>query len=227
MKTKKLLVVTFSLGLIPLGLCCVPRVIRPDGYKRIEVTTILGDVSFSVPSRWLEPRSRLRLSKEELLAANNDNSEWGYEYITVANYILPFDACVMHIDREKWKFSGCSLRVYAIEADPKQIEAKAVSLGNIAPKTLFSRRKNYRSHGIPVRYGPQFGIKRVSLRPWQKIKVGHHVWYGDYGGSSRVDLRVKQVDGGCLVFVFMYVSDPHALYRLRSNVLNSVSIQKQ
>lgn len=57
---------------------------------------------------------------------------------------------------------------------------------------------------------------------WQQIEISYPLWYGDYGGTARVDFYVKDVGRYRLVMVFMG-GDP----KERDSILNSVEIPAQ
>jgi hypothetical protein len=39
--------------------------------------------------------------------------------------------------------------------------------------------------------------------PWRQTMASFELWFGDYGGPAVIDLRVTQLDGLTLAFVFM------------------------
>lgn len=186
-------------------------------------------VSFRIPQRWLDWHkgfhNNLYLTEEELAAIKTgDDADWDPEYAIVVNAVLPFERCAIHAGAEGWgkrgvAYSDLQMRVYILDEAPEKTEAKVVSEGVQAVRTLFTpRRVAWRARGGPVTDRPpklpknpdqpprdmKIPVTRSSQDGWRQVAVSYDLDYGDYGAKASVDLRVRRMRGRTVAVVFMY-----------------------
>lgn len=186
-------------------------------------------VSFRIPQRWLDWsrgfHNNLHLTEEELAAVKTgDEADWDPEYATVVNAVLPFERCAIHAGAEGWgrqgvAYSDLQMRVYILDEVPEKVEAKVISKGVQAVRTLFTpRRAAWRARGGPVTDLPpklpknpdqppknmKIPVTRSNQDGWRQIALSYDLDYGDYGAKAAVDFRVRRMRGRTVVVAFMY-----------------------
>jgi len=204
------------------------RAFRATRTKDLIEVVPLG-VSFRIPQRWLDWdkgfHNNLHLTEEELAAVKTgDDADWDPEYAIVVNAVLPFERCAIHAGAEGWGRRGVSygdlqMRVYVLDQVPEKTEAKVISVGVQAVRTLFTpRRVAWRARGGPVTDRPpklpknpdqpprdmKMPVTRSSQDQWRQVAVSYDLDYGDYGAKASVDFRIRRMRGRTVAVVFMY-----------------------
>lgn len=189
------------------------------------------DISFQIPQRWIDWNERfnnsLHFTEKDLAAVENgDQADWDPEYATVVNAVLPFEQCALHAGGEGWgreavSYADLQMRVYILDEAPEKIEAKAVSEGAQAVRTLFTpRRIAWRNRGGPVRERPEPQIKDADKLPedmkvpverdtkdgWRQVALSYDLFYGDYGAKASIDFRLRRTGDQTLAVVFMHTN---------------------
>jgi len=189
------------------------------------------DISFQIPQRWIDWNERfhnsLHFTKKDLAAVEDgDVADWDPEYATVVNAVLPFEQCALHAGGEGWgreavSYADLQMRVYILDEAPEKIEAKAVSEGAHAVRTLFTpRRIAWRNRGGPIRERPEPPIKDADKLPkdmkipverntkdgWRQVALSYDLFYGDYGAKASIDFRLRRTSDHTVAVVFMHTN---------------------
>jgi hypothetical protein len=160
----------------------------------------LGDEFDEPPSVYVTP--------SEIQSARTSDAEWAHVYATIAEDALPYDACIAHMGQESFTnpvtFTSLTVRIYALEEDLERVmrEARAGAVrgaGRVAcepPNAPFVARVTQ-----PV------DTRSDDLGAWKRFVVDVHVWYGDYGGVARVEMRAHRRPGATVVVMAFYALD--------------------
>jgi hypothetical protein len=183
-------------------------VLRPSGLQ------------FAVPKDWIDWYDQfgnnLHLTGKELDQVGQGAGEWDDEYARVCNAVLPFDRCAAHVGGEGWgknavSYSDLQGRVYDLEEPVKKVEE------GIAGQT-------------PDKLGQLIGgsvqVQQSDKDGWRRIVFTYGRFYHDYGATAHVDIRLKQVAGHVIAFVFMY-TDYQSHERTIADMLESVETSKK
>jgi hypothetical protein len=181
-----------------------------------------SDVTFQIPQEWLdwdaEFHNNLHLTHAQLRSVRLGHGEWDFEYGEVVNSALPFENCAVHVGGEGWGWSGVSfgdlqVRAYISELRTRQILSAISAQGFKTAQRIAEREHN--------------GENSVSLSTsakdnWQHVEISYPLWYGDYGGTARINFYVEDIGRFRLVMVFMG-DDPNE----KDSILNSVEVPSQ
>lgn len=155
---------------------------------------------FLIPKTWLvwhgKYKNNIHLSKKALLQVKDGKGEWDTEYAEVVNAVLPFSKCAAHAGEEGWGKEGVSfgdlqMRAYLVEMSPEEVAAKC-SKDGVRRASEFSKN-----------------VATNSSRDgeWHRSTVSYSLFYGDYGGTAKVDMYAKAVGKQTVVLVFMDSTD--------------------
>ena len=178
-----------------------------------------SEVRFQIPKEWLDWdaqfHNNLHLTHAQLRSVRLGHGEWDSEYGEVVNSALPFEDCAVHVGGEGWGWSGVSfgdlqLRAYISELRSSHI-LSAISVQ--AFKT--ARGIAERQHGG----NNDASFSTSTNGKWQHIEISYPLWYGDYGGTARIDFYITDIGRYRLVMVFMGGDQNE-----RDSILNSVEI---
>jgi hypothetical protein len=159
--------------------------------------------------------NNLHLTHAQLRSVRVGHGEWDSEYGAVVNSALPFEDCAAHVGGDGWGWAGVSfgdlqLRTYLSELRSYQILS---AISDQAFKT---------AQGIAERQHGSASFSTSTNGKWQHIEITYPLWYGDYGGTARIDFYVRDIERYRIVMVFMG-GDP----KEKDSILNSVEISPQ
>lgn len=173
---------------------------HPTSATRSGRTIILSPsgASFDVPKDWVDWfqqfHDNFHLRAKELARVKDGSGEWDTEYAEVVNSVLPFESCMAHVGGEGWGKNGSSfgdvqMRLYQTALGEGEIHRMASAKGleiaqKIAKGALLS--------------------PTVTIGAWKLTTISYVLWYGDYGGTARIDFYTRTHRGQTFVLVFMY-----------------------
>jgi|GEM_PF-2839244 len=171
-----------------------------DHATRSGQTIILNasGASFDVPTDWVDWYQRFHnnfhLSAGELAQVKDGYGEWDTEYAEVVNSVLSFDDCSAHVGGEGWgkegvSFADVQLRVYETSLSEDEVHQAASAKG------LFTAQKVGKEASSSTTFADG---------PWHRTTITYSLFYGDYGGTARIDFYTRTIQGRSLVLVFMY-----------------------
>jgi hypothetical protein len=148
------------------------------------------------------------VTPSEIRSVRTSDAEWAHLYATIAEDALPFEACVAHIGQESFTspvtYTSLTIRIYALEEDLDRVMREA-SAGAIAGAGRVA---------CEAQPGPFFGqvtqpidTRTDEVGAWKRVVVDVHVWYGDYGGIARVEMRAHRRPGATVVVMAFYAVD--------------------
>ena len=170
--------------------------------------------SLTIPDQWLKWRSYFALDTAALSRVQSDSgrssSEWDSAYGPIADAILPFADCLLHIGNDGWGWQGAmwsdvQMRAYLTDVKPDEI-TKAVT-----------------SKGIPIAQTKGQSVKSDSKKDagWQVDHLGFDLWLRDYHApTAGVYLYSRPCGARTLVLVFM-LSDLEKAKADRDSILKS------
>jgi hypothetical protein len=180
------------------GSTCAPSLdleTRPTGELDEDGSAIRllpSGIRFALPELFQGEFSTIFLDESELAIAEHGSGEWQTEYAAIANALFPFERCAAHFGDDEWP-QGVSyftlwVRAYVLDATASEVEAwmldgaiEAIeAVGGMAPM-----------------------LEQAVDGPWRRTTASFDLWFGDYGGQALIDLRVTELDGLTLAFVFM------------------------
>lgn len=141
----------------------------------------------------------------EMRGLETSSSEWNGAYATILNAALPFDACIAHLAEEGWQdgvsFGDVTMRLYAVRESEDEV-ARAIATGATSA-----------AHWVGCTPRSSFGASGWTENherrgAWRRTAVSAQLWYGDYGGTARVDLRFRRKGEGTIVVAFFYEGAP-------------------
>ena len=156
--------------------------------------------AFQIPERWLEWhaifKNNLHLSRADLEKVKVAEGDWDKEYAEVVNAVLPFSKCGAHVGGEGWgrqgvSFADLQMRAYIVDMTPDQVQEK-LSKDGVGRASKFSKNVSV----AQSRYGD-----------WHRGTVSYSLWYGDYGGTAKVDMYARAFGKQTAVLVFMHTDD--------------------
>jgi len=94
-----------------------------------------------------------------------------------------------------------TMRLYAVRESEDQVARALVAGATSAANWVgCSPRSSFGASGWTENHEPRGG--------WRRTAVSAQLWYGDYGGTARVDLRFRRVGEGTIVVAFFYEGAP-------------------
>lgn len=158
-------------------------------------------VSFEVPPRWqfwaLEHGHNIYTPGHDLDQAVHGEGEWNTEYAAIVNALLPSNSLLFHGGGGSWGKpgggTGLQVRFYsALEPNGDDVEARVAAV---------------------------FPTARVELKTvdeWKVTGIAFDVAYGDYFGTGRIDIYVKDIGdrAGALVFMRSGEHEEEAIRRI-------------
>jgi len=183
-------------------------------------------VSFRVPRQWLEWNEKFHnnfhLTRDELQQVRDGDGEWDKEYGNVVNAALPFAECAVHVGGDGWGREGSSfgdvqMRAYTSDLSDREILARIHRQAFDA-----ARREERRSPRLPglTELTPDADVTDGTERQWRTSVIRYPLWYGDYGGTARIQFYISPIGKETLVLVFMGGEDKEVEW-----ILQSVSLQ--
>lgn len=162
------------------------------------ITLHPSGANLEIPADWItwygNFHNNLHLSSSELDSVRVAIGEWDTEYAQIVNSTLPFQDCVAHLGGDGWgkdgsSFADVQLRIYATLLSEAQLRHSVAAQGLSAARQISSDA----SVDPPVKVGP-----------WQRTTLRYSLFYGDYGGTARVDFYTRSDHGQTFVLVFMF-----------------------
>lgn len=181
-----------------------------------------SEVRFQIPQQWLDWdaqfHNNLHLSHGQLRSVRVGYGEWDSEYGEVVNSAMPFEDCAVHVGGEGWGRSGVSfgdlqVRAYISELRTYQI-LSAISVRGFKTAQGIAKRQHNGDNNASLSTSQNY--------KWQHIEISYPLWYGDYGGTARINFYVKDIGRYRLVMVFMGGDQNE-----KDSVLKSVEIPAQ
>jgi hypothetical protein len=181
-----------------------------------------SEVRFQIPKDWLDWdaqfHNNLHLTHRQLRSVRLGHGEWDSEYGEVVNSALPFEDCAAHVGGEGWGWSGVSFEDLQVRAYISELRTgQILSAASIQGFKTAQRIAEAQSNG--ARYA---SLSTSTNDKWQHVEIGYPLWYGDYGGTARVNFYVKDIGRYRLVLVFMGGDQNE-----KDALLNSVEIPTQ
>jgi hypothetical protein len=179
-----------------------------------------SEVTFQIPQDWLDWdaqfHNNLHLTHGQLRSVRLGHGEWDSEYGAVVNSALPFEDCAAHVGGEGWGWSGVSfgdlqVRAYVSELRSYQV-LSAISKQGFKTAQGIAERQHSAGNGAV--------LSSSTKDKWQYVEISYPLWYGDYGGTARINFYVKDIGRYRLVIVFMGGSNQNE----KDSILNSVEI---
>jgi hypothetical protein len=160
-----------------------------------------GHLRFTIPKGWLlwqeEFHNNIHLSGRDLAATKDGGGEVDSLFAQLANEVLPFTRCGVHLGDEGWGRSGVSfadiqLRVYLFDEDAvslaKQIEVQG---------TVSLRKLGLEEADAEVR----------DREAWRWIGYWFDAQFSDYRARLLVDYYVKRFERVTVVALFFHGDD--------------------
>jgi hypothetical protein len=179
-------------------------------------------VRFQIPKDWLDWdaqfHNNLHLTHGQLRSVRLGHGEWDSEYGEVVNSTLLFEDCAVHVGGEGWGWSGVSfgdlqVRAYISELRTHQILSAISIQGFKAAQRIAERQPNGDDNA---------SLSTSTNDKWKHVEIDYPLWYGDYGGTARINFYVKDIGQYRLVMVFMGDNQNE-----KDAILNSVEIPTQ
>ena len=193
--------ITFILAfLIAFQIQCQSAPAEPKPHAAIRgnvVRLVPSNFTFSIPDAWVQwnksHTKSLHLSRQEIDKAEKAEGEWDRPFSEIVNSIFPIERCAAHVGGDGWgrdsaSFGDVQMRAYVGAWSVAQIEGAVKKSGTAAA----SKHSNKVS----------FAHSRVGQ--WQVSKLSYHLWYGDYGGTARIDVYARSFGKQAVALVFMY-----------------------
>jgi hypothetical protein len=143
------------------------------------------------------------VTPSELRADRMSSAEWVHVYATVAESALPFDACIAHLGQESFSepttFTSLTVRVYALEEDLDRVMREASAGAVIGARRIVCEAPLSIPHG-----GEPFHTRSDAVGAWKRLVLDVPLWYGDYGGVARVEMRARRRPGATVVLMAFY-----------------------
>jgi hypothetical protein len=166
--------------------------------------------TFRVPASWVERSEiekamgeeysplwkRMYYSPAELKGVEHGSGEWDTEYAEVINAVVPFESCVIHAGDESWGRGACSfgdiqMRAYVGDWDQTVLRQFAEQKGVSAAK----------------RFSEEVRVSASVKGVWNLASIHFRLSYGDYGGTTAVDIYSRHCSSSTVVLAFMHCSD--------------------
>ena len=182
-------------------------------------------IFLQVPEAWVDWdaqfHNNFHLTHRELRSVRLASGEWDSEYATVVNAALPFEDCAAHIGGEGWGRDGVSfgdlqMRAYVTTLATADIIGRIRTRSMKAAETIAERQDGLAAESHAA-------IETLTDTDWQHARIQYPLWYGDYGGTARIDFFVKNFDDYRLVMVFMGPDADHELQPILASVRRTES----
>ena len=162
--------------------------------KDHRVTLIEFDASIELPLHWsaatVPEDSDSDFEREELQALRRSTREWDQQYCIILNSFLPFEALAFQAGEKSWKGHATVfdpfMRVYVVEFSPREIWRRLNDSGARAIDEATKGRGPDPSYSFePYR---KYNWEKKLMWDFSRISYAFELWFGDYGGRTRVDL---------------------------------------
>jgi hypothetical protein len=195
----------------------LPQVERGSIRQGTTIMAIGYGLRFEIPAAWVrwheenKEHPNLHLISAELDAVKETEGEWDKEFALIVNAILPFDQCLAHVGGDGWgprgiSYSDLQVRVYVLTTTPEEIEKRARLQGTAVVANLT---------------GTSATFEQEQIGTWRRTVIKYFRMYLDYGATSIVDLRIRQIGNHTVAFAFMYTDHAQHEEEIEA-MLNSV-----
>jgi hypothetical protein len=220
----------------PFGIDCQLDTARASGLTRahghfearklaepgaLEIPGLRARLAF--PMGVLDEPPEVRVTPSALQEIRASSAEWNHVYAVIAEDALPFDACIAHIGQESFTspvtYTSLTIRIYALEEDLERVMREA-SAGAVAGAARIACEASPEAV-VTARVAQPLDPTSDSVGVWKRFVVRLRLWYGDYGGTARVEIRAHRRPGVTVVLTAFFAEDEHRSHEMELEKLTT------